>query len=630
LSTAASIRAVRPAFALWLGAALFVAAAFGVSWWRWYSYQYHTFDLAFYVQGLWLALRGQFQVSLLEVPLLGNHAEPIVFLLLPLFALWPHPMLLVLVQALALATMPFTGARILRRLMGEAELRWSTCAFALTALLAPAAGYMAIHEFHPEALCAPILLLLIEARLAGRLGRFWLWFVLGVACKENIALLLATWCVVFAWTDRRRGWAWQWRWNVAPLLTTLTWLAMYALWLSPWLNGGRVDYANLYSHLGKSPAEIILHPQPALAALWEGATGGNLVWAMLATWALLPLLRLRWLLIPAPLLLQHLLSSRSSEWQIYYHYAAPLLPFCWMAAAEVVASRPRWPWLPWLPLAACLLLQPFIGPVREIVADAAALEQKLWERSWKAPLVQKLATLPEARVACGIPFLSHLAHREGLHSIHFVLKGVKTLSRRQYQPQYAPDFVLIDFADEPTFSKKGAFYHPPGAIDGVPLLSSDELLQQFLARHTPRVYAVNSLALYDRGTPPPARDITGTELPLFPHTILRAAEHQPGEGRSGRILLDWRYPGTRRNIPWLTLHLKDQAHTFVVPLGMCAPQAGGDAASEVKQIILPPWIPAGEYRATAVFVDQIRNYWGKSDIDPIVARVPLGTIVVPN
>ena len=57
-------------------AILFVGLAFTISWWHWWTFQYGSFDLAFYVQALWLALRGKWMVSLLNVPLMGNHAEP--------------------------------------------------------------------------------------------------------------------------------------------------------------------------------------------------------------------------------------------------------------------------------------------------------------------------------------------------------------------------------------------------------------------------------------------------------------------------------------------------------------------------------------------------------------------------
>src|SRR5882757_6541621 len=155
-------------------ALLFAAVTFTVSWWHWWTFQYGTFDLAFYVQSLWLALRGQWMVSLLNVPLMGNHAEPIVFLLTPVFAICPHPMLFVAVQTLAFATMPFTAYRIGKHLDLEPK---AALLMALATIVTPATFSMAIYEFHPEALAAPLLLLLIEARLAERFGRYWLWFL---------------------------------------------------------------------------------------------------------------------------------------------------------------------------------------------------------------------------------------------------------------------------------------------------------------------------------------------------------------------------------------------------------------------------------------------------------------------
>src|SRR5882757_2955723 len=126
-------------------ALLFSVVTFAVSWWHWWTFQYGTFDLAFYVQSLWLALRGKWMVSLLNVPMLGNHAEPIVFLLTPLFAIYPHPMLFVAVQALAFATMPFTAFRIGKRLELEPK---AALLMALTTIVTPAAFAIAIYEFH--------------------------------------------------------------------------------------------------------------------------------------------------------------------------------------------------------------------------------------------------------------------------------------------------------------------------------------------------------------------------------------------------------------------------------------------------------------------------------------------------
>ena len=96
--------------------AVFFALHTWVSYARWANFAYRTFDLAYYVQALWQLVHGRFAVSVQYVPLLGNHVEPIVFLIAPLFFFLRHPMLLVVLQNAALATMGPVAFRIAVRL----------------------------------------------------------------------------------------------------------------------------------------------------------------------------------------------------------------------------------------------------------------------------------------------------------------------------------------------------------------------------------------------------------------------------------------------------------------------------------------------------------------------------------
>ncbi|HYR57253.1 MAG TPA: DUF2079 domain-containing protein, partial [Chthoniobacteraceae bacterium] len=377
--------------AIRIGATIFSIAVFVVSWWHWWTFQYGTFDLAFYVQGLWLALRGKWWVSLLNVPLMGNHVEPIVFLLTPLFALWPHPMLFVVVQTLALASMAFTGFRVATRLgVG----RPAAIALGLALPIVPATSSIGIYEFHPEALVAPLLLLLIEAKLAERYAAFWFWFLAVLACKENMALLLVAFCGVFGFLEWRRGRAWTIRWNVAPLLVAAGWLAICAAVISPWLNAGNVDYGQLYAHLGRNGGEIVrnffVEPSRAGSALWRALTQGDMIWSLLFPLLLLPLLRPRWLLIASPLLLQHLLSWRYTEWSLGAHYPAPFIPLFWIAAAEGLGRLRAPRAAAFAVVAACALAHVRFGPAREMIAEFPQLGAKLEERDWKARMIASI------------------------------------------------------------------------------------------------------------------------------------------------------------------------------------------------------------------------------------------------
>jgi hypothetical protein len=97
-------------------AGLFFLICTWTSYARWANFQYRSFDLAYYVQAIWQLIHGRLDVSVENVPLLGNHVEPIVFLFAPLFAVFRHPMLFVIVQNAALATMPLVGYNIAKRL----------------------------------------------------------------------------------------------------------------------------------------------------------------------------------------------------------------------------------------------------------------------------------------------------------------------------------------------------------------------------------------------------------------------------------------------------------------------------------------------------------------------------------
>lgn len=603
---------------------------FAWSAWHWSTYRYGTFDLAFYVQALWLALRGEWQVSLLDVPLMGNHAEPIVFLALPLFALCQHPMLLVGLQTVALSSLPLTGYRIARRLGLEPKP-----SFLLAASLAlyPATGFVGLHEFHPEALAAPFLLLAIEARLAGRLGRFWLWWLCALATKENIALLLVVWAGVNAWQDRRKGAVHQRQWNLLPGLLALAWLVIYGRFLAPALNGGKVDYLELYSHLGRSAGEIVsgffLQPERLFLALRQSILGGDLVWGTLLPLLGLPLLRPKWLLIAAPILLQHLLSWRSAEWSIHFHYAAPLIPLFWIATAEAIAAMPRPLVAAWMVLITCTVLQVWRGPAHSLPGEVAQFGQHAWERSWKREQIAELQAEGEASVTAAQPYLSHLAMRRDVHSLHHVLKGLQTLSRRRYEPPATTDFLVIDAADASTFSTAAGYYHPTmRTVEGDLVPSSEILLHEFLSSAEWRTKSVNSLTTMRRvgpRQPQAAQPQTSADAAAIAgREVIVGAD-----GSTLRITTRWQLALPREDFRWLSLLASRGDESIELVRGIIAPEETGPFAEESWEVRVPPGITAGEYRVRLMVTDRLRGNSDRSlrhgELGVVTQIIPLGT-----
>lgn len=651
-------------------AAAFFAVTTWTSYARWVSFEYRTFDLAYYVQAVWQFIHGRFEVSVLHAPLLGNHVEPIVFLFAPLFALVRHPMLFVVVQNGALAAMAPIGYQIARRL-GFDDLRAVLLGAIL--LVTPATGYVALHEFHPEALTAPFLLLLWHARLTRSLWRHWIWFMAVLACKENMALLLAAYGAVNLVLERRRGWPELRRWYFWPMALAILWFALCSKVITPAFNSGSIDYLTLYDRLGASGFEIlrnaVTRPQLIGHALFQSLTQGNLLWALLFPFLGLPLLRPRWLIISAPILLQHLLSWRSSEWTVYFHYAAPLLPLFWMATVETLAkpnttagvppdvaqdresaapSAPgeqnfRLTWMPVLLLFSCIIAQAWVGPAAAIGRETADWSSHRGDRLRKAAFLREIPAA--ASVVAPLPYLSHLALREKLYSLHFILKGLKTLSHASYEPPPPTDYVFIDYGDDATFDAAAGYYHPAMQTkDGRVILSSEQLFHDFLKQAKWQPNERDELCLLRKradSAPPEPLPLTDPLIRFSDDSQLlglAASTKMATGGPIHQIDLSWNLAQDRTVFPWMLLRLSRNGRVAAtLTKGLCLPEGNGGGTIEVWQIA--PWrgVPAGTYSVEAIFLDNAKRAWlranGRPDSDSSTLLSPpvsLGALTFPN
>jgi len=597
-----------------LAAGLFTLVVSSIAWWLWWTFQHESFDLAFYVQGLWLALRGEWQVPILEVPILGNHAEPIVFLLTPLFALWPHPMVFIVVQAVALASMPFTAWRIGQALGLDPR---ANLPLALSTLLAPATGFVALHEFHPEAFSAPFLLLMIEARLRAQLGRFWLWFVATLACKENIAAMLVWYCALQICWDRKQPWPWQRNWNIAPLALASTWLTVYVLKLSPMLNGGNVNYITVYSHLGQSVGDIVRNiftePHRLTGALRKAVSHGNLVWGLLLPFLGLSFLRPRWLLVGLPLLVQHLLSWRPSEWSLHFHYGAPFIPLVWMSAVDAISRFRFQRGAAIAVIAACIILQALIGPLAIYSRKLAGWREALWKRKWKVEMIHEVIDNPQLSAVAGMPYLAHLAQRRALYPLHHLLKGLETLSPVIWKPSSLPEVVIVDYADIGTFDKDAGVYHPAVRLEKTgPVPSSDQLLHLFLQNTNWKTASRNEMTVFRRSTsdaPPPLKAMEAAQNPIEidPSSTLLAWQIINRNSRTFDLECTWKFKYPRRTLAWLSLVLSDGQQLHPIELGLTAPGAKAETVITRWTVTVPPAIPDGEYGLLGAFYDNTRT-----------------------
>jgi uncharacterized membrane protein len=296
------------------------------------------YDLGNMTQAVWSASRGElFTVTDPagnQVSRLGSHVDPILGLFAPLWRIWPSPEMLLVVQALAVASAAIPAYLLARRWLRDERL---AVTFAAVTLFSPALQWATLFDFHPVTLAAPLILWCIWAADAGRNLTLGILAVLALLTKEHVGLALAMLGLWMAVSLRRR------RAGAILAAGSLAWTAIAVWVVIPRYNDGggsnfvQARYGELGSDAGDVLRTLVTRPWDA-AELAATADGGRYVLALL-----LPLLALS-LFAPLlaagalPDLLLNLISSRTEQHQIEYHYSAVIAPFLIAAAVRGLAG----------------------------------------------------------------------------------------------------------------------------------------------------------------------------------------------------------------------------------------------------------------------------------------------------
>lgn len=333
------------------------------------AFETGVFDTGVYTQPLWNFIQGRgFAVSTIEDngPLRwATHVEPILFLIVPIYALWPDPRTLYWLQAgaLTLAAVPmYALAR--RRLQSE----WIALAIVFAYFLLPATQSVTLFDFHAVTF-APLFLLsaiyFLDRALATQGVSFWLWptippaekaastrithnsvllyslaalfFILALSTKEDISLhvfMIGVYLLIL----RRR-----WQEGGVLIAVGLIWFYVTFQMIIPAYRtaGGHSIYAAWFETLGNTPLEIALSPLTApdkvLALIFRP---GNIPALLMITLplALLPWAGLTLFGLAAPSLAFALLSQNPTLRQLEtWHYAAPMLAFIMLGTIDGLA-----------------------------------------------------------------------------------------------------------------------------------------------------------------------------------------------------------------------------------------------------------------------------------------------------
>jgi uncharacterized membrane protein len=305
------------------------------------GFGYARFDLGNMTQAVWSTAHGR----LLEttglngdqISRLGAHTDWFLALLAPLWTIWPSPVLLLVLQVVAVSVGALPVYWLARKHLASER---AAAHFAFAYLLYPATQFntfMPAAGFHAVSLALPLILFAIWFLDEGRLVAFALTAALAATTKEEIAAAVG--CLGF-WYAFRTG-----RRAVGATMVGLgaAWTLVNFLLVIPHYSDGLHPFADRYAGVGGTPGGIVrtavTDPGALLTTVFtthKAVYLALLFLPLLGFWALEPLL----LLGAAPDLVVNLLSSKPDQTTLHYQYTAGIVPFVF-AAAIVGAKRLR-------------------------------------------------------------------------------------------------------------------------------------------------------------------------------------------------------------------------------------------------------------------------------------------------
>jgi uncharacterized membrane protein len=297
------------------------------------------FDLGNMTQAVWSTAHGHpLEVTAAsgeQITRLAVHVDPILALFVPLWWIWSSPLVLMVVQAgaLAIGALPvFWFAS--KRLPSERAAAY----LALAYLSYPALQWRAMNDFHPTNIGVPLLLFAIWYLDEERLAMFAVFAAAALGTQEQMGLVIAGIGLVHAVRARRP------KLGVAIAALGIGWSTFCFGFVIPHFAHGANPNTSRFEGVGGSASGILLtivnHPLRIVEALHSN----DLIFLLIMGAPFLGLFMLapEWLLPAAPQLALPLLSARATDTTINNHLFSPVIPFLIIASVVGISRLGRY------------------------------------------------------------------------------------------------------------------------------------------------------------------------------------------------------------------------------------------------------------------------------------------------
>lgn len=308
------------------------------------AYSTTAFDLGLFVQALSTTLDNG---SLFETTALGVtpdgggyshfsvHANLILFFILPLYAIYPTPEWLLIIQSLIISL----GSVPLYYLAKKELNTFPALIISATYLLYPALHWMNLFDYHPESMVPTLILFSFYYLKEEKYVRYFIFLTLSLMCKEDVSIAvigLAAYIMYSSKSDFKKSHFLKNRKFIVSIFTLM--LAIAWLFFAdrlivglPW-ESNRM-YLDRYYHLGETWQETIfylIYP-PNFISETVGPSKIYYFFALLFPVGFIPILSPSTLFIPILNILENVLSNSSFMYDIKYHYSFAIIPFIFIS-----------------------------------------------------------------------------------------------------------------------------------------------------------------------------------------------------------------------------------------------------------------------------------------------------------
>ncbi|HWY79817.1 MAG TPA: DUF2079 domain-containing protein [Candidatus Sulfotelmatobacter sp.] len=441
-----------------------------VSFFRYDNFYTGRFDLGNMAQTVWNSLHGRIFLftnpnGTEPISRLAFHADFILILLAPFYALWQNPKMLLLIQTIVVAAGAYFVYVIARDVLKHRNL---ALAFTVAYLLNPSVQRANIYDFHAVTLVTTLFLATFYFFFKKRYILFTLFAILAALCKEEIWLIISLFGILVFFIHKKRVFG-------TGIFLFSIFMFYFLFWYAIPKTLGSQHFALVYlSDFGDSPTkiikEILLSPNKVVTTILHPSRLDYLNQLFLPVGYLLIFFPF-FLIFAVPDLLINILSNNTQLHQIYYQYTATITPFIFLAAiygAKIVryiqipflkVSQAYWNLL----LTIYLLIFSFYGAYAFGPLPGARdpnLDMFIRQVQNRAYIDSYLKKIPKKKsVAASNDIGSHLSLRENIYTIPYGLDRadviVLLLNGTDSQSKIAYAKVIKDPRYREAVNKKG-------------------------------------------------------------------------------------------------------------------------------------------------------------------------------